>query len=175
MCRAGPAKVLLHASPLDGSEAVAVVAIQAQRCLQAGIEIFAIVTLDGEAQTAISMLVARGYGISQTTGGMNNRYCTVAHGIQLTQAAGLRAGGHQIDVTTGINACRQPQIKGDLCRNPVRELLLKLSEEAFKMRLAGAKNQELDFFLPKQAAGNIAQQIHSLMTISLFLLVLSGG
>lgn len=33
--------------------------------------------------------------VPQPTGGMCNRHCSVLHGVQLVQAAWLKAGGHE--------------------------------------------------------------------------------
>ena len=103
-----PAEVHFHFLLLQGTESFIVVVVQIQCALDGCVEVVCVVALEGEAQTALAVLVAGRNGVLQTTGGVDNRNGAVTHGVHLAQAAGLGLGGHQIDVAAGVDAVSQP-------------------------------------------------------------------
>ena len=114
-----PAEVLLHIPQLQSAESGSVVFIQIKATLQRPQEIIGIVALECETKTAFALFVHRGNSIPQAAGGVNHRHRAVAHGVHLAQTARLTLGGHQVDVTAGIDPGGEGQIKGDLRGDPV--------------------------------------------------------
>ena len=141
-----PTEVLRHIPVLQLAEAFGVVLIKGKAALQCAQEIVSVVALEGEAKTTLTVIVHRGDGVSQSTGGMNHRDCTIAHGIHLAQSAGLGFGGHQVDVTAGIDSGGQTQIEGDFCGYPVWIFAGQLPEKVLKLRFASTQDQQLAVF-----------------------------
>ena len=53
------------------------------------------------------------HGVDQTTDFAHDRNAAVAHGIELTDPAGLEATGHQERITAGIDQARQGVVVGE--------------------------------------------------------------
>ena len=103
--------------------------VQIQATLQCTQEVISVIALEGKAQTALTVCVHRGNSVFQAAGGMDNGDSTVTHGVHLAQPARLALGGHQVDVTAGVDPGRKLQIKGDLGSDFIREFLGKLLKE----------------------------------------------
>ena len=79
-----PAEILFHIPLLQRLEGFPVIVVKIHTPLQRHPEIVRIVALEGEAKTALTLIVHTGHGIFQTTGCVHHRHSTVAHCIHLT-------------------------------------------------------------------------------------------
>ena len=87
----------------------------------------------------------------------------ITHGVHLAQAAGLGLGGHQVDVAAGVDPGSQTQIEHDLGGALLGIFRGQILEEGLVLGLAGTQDQQLAVLLPQQAAGDVAQQIQTLV------------
>ena len=103
------------------------------------------------------------YGIFQTAGFTNHRYCSVTHAHQLTESARFKQWRHQKCIATCINTVCKIFWIADICRNPPRIFLCKIAEHIFISLLSGSKYYDLDTLVPKDLIHHVIHQIKALL------------
>lgn len=85
------------------------------------------------------------YGISQASGSMCNGDGPIAHGKQLIQPTGLKARGHQQNVTPSHDSVGHRDAKSHPASEVVRSLLLNSTHLLLVLRHAAAQHHNLQY------------------------------
>jgi len=85
------------------------------------------------------------YGVSQTAGSMCNGDSPIAHGKQLIQSTGLKARGHQQNVTPSHDSVGDRDAESHPASEVVRPLLLNSAHLLLVLRHAAAQHHHLHY------------------------------
>ena len=106
-----------------------------------------VVVREGEAGSAILVLVVRLHGIAQTTGLTYDRNRSVAEGDQLAESARLEEGRHQICIAGSINLMADFIGIVNLCGYLIMVLPVIVTEHVLVLLIPGTEHHELDIIL----------------------------
>ena len=140
----GPAEVALHGA-VDQHGPTVLLPVAFLGAPAGLIQLVGVVVGKGEAVAeAVAGIVD---GVTQAAGLADNGDGTVAAGDHLGQTAGLGAGRHQENVSTGVDLLGQFGVEADVDAHAARIAGAQLVEEVLVLAFAGAEDDQLDALL----------------------------
>ncbi len=106
-----------------------------------------VVVCEGEAGSAVLVLIVRLHGIAETAGLSNDRNRAVAECNQLAESTRFKEGWHQIRIAGGIDLMADFIGIVDLCGHLIMVLPVVMPEHILILLIAGSQHHELDIVL----------------------------
>ena len=159
-----PGQILLHAASAHGVEHLAVAEVNLDGIHDDQVQCLGRVIHEGEAGPETVEFLVGADRVAQAAGRVNDRHRAVAHGHHLGQAAGLKAGRHQIHIRACENraGCLFVIVAGEADHS--RPFCLRPVEIVHILLIALTEHDELDAQV-HEAGQNLLHQLDALLLV----------